>query len=45
LAYGVESPSATTAAKTGRPEKTDGISYGTRNNAGLLHDSDRTLVF
>lgn len=32
--------------RTGVHEKTDGINYGSQyNNAGMLHDSERVLVF
>jgi predicted peroxiredoxin len=32
--------------RIGLPGKTEGISYGSQyNNAGMLHDSARTLVF
>jgi hypothetical protein len=32
--------------RIGMHEKTDGISYGSQyNNAGMLHDSNRILVF
>ncbi len=32
--------------KLGIPEKTGGITYGSQyNNAGMLHDSERVLVF
>ena len=44
---GVEiSVCAHSCERTGIPEKSEGISYGSQyNNAGMLHDSTRVLIF